>query len=775
MIIKAALFIQDAVDGVKRIQPRDGQQARRAFVWHLTLMPTVQMVAWLSCVLTFVERPLWCNQRAMRTSVHRPCENEMYPSYPVVYLSWWWNLCLETLCLLPLAGHSCLLLFVQGGRFWSNARQCGRMALAVFSVADMAIGYSTPESFFRLAPYLRLGFVVLYSNQVRTRLLLVAKTMPEVMGIFGMIVSFIAFFAWIGVLIFDKDSPEGRQYFADLGDGMWSLYILLTTANFPDVMMPIYRENRFAILFFFVFIVLGVFFLSNVMTAVVFNVYNEQNEESKQQKAELRKECLEEAFQLLSAERLEVDAGEYEGVHGCYNRCVGDNGCATYRHSESETTIYFRDGVWRLHKIGDDHQSWMYSCAGSGDSVPGGLWLLNEQLAGGIWGTLHTPGDIRVVYSQEVAKDTMDDVFKELNRYKDIAYVTGKDAVKKFDSLDKSHSGTLTREEFGELAKELLTRVRSTPKPPFLEWHFKSLTSNSAWLGLKGVVHHEHFDHAVDFVLLLNFAVMVAETWGAIVGDPDSSIEAQSERWRRVELGIASVYFLEACLKILTDGFERYWSQFKNQFDFLVTLATTATMILVFYPNSFSDPKIIRYVAMLRLLRVTRLLLRVRETRVVMRTFVRMLPQASAVAKVLLCFVYCFGVLGTQLFGGVINKDPNSKYFERVNNTAFAEADYYANNFNDMPSAVATLFELLVVNNWFVLAEGFGAACGTWAYAYFVVFHVLCVVICFNIVLSFILDTFVSGYERKGAEGKEGALSDEKDDQFDEEQYTTEG
>ena len=45
-----------------------------------------------------------------------------------------------------------------------------------------------------------------------------------------------------------------------------------------------------------------------------------------------------------------------------------------------------------------------------------------------------------------------------------------------------------------------------------------------------------------------------------------------------------------------------------------------------------------------------------------------------------------FSVLGTQLFGGVINTDPKSHYSKVLAATDFGQAGYYANNFNDMPS-----------------------------------------------------------------------------------------
>ena len=40
------------------------------------------------------------------------------------------------------------------------------------------------------------------------------------------------------------------------------------------------------------------------------------------------------------------------------------------------------------------------------------------------------------------------------------------------------------------------------------------------------------------------------------------------------------------------------------------------------------------------------------------------------------------------------------------NTTAYGAAGYYANSFNDMGSAWVTCFELLIVNNWFVICDG---------------------------------------------------------------------
>ena len=77
-----------------------------------------------------------------------------------------------------------------------------------------------------------------------------------------------------------------------------------------------------------------------------------------------------------------------------------------------------------------------------------------------------------------------------------------------------------------------------------------------------------------------------------------------------------------------------------------------------------------------------------------------------------------------------------------LSESAFGQANYYANNFNDMPSGFVTLFELLVVNNWFVLASGYEAVAGVYARWYFISFYLVGVVLGLNICVAFVLDTY---------------------------------
>lgn len=62
---------------------------------------------------------------------------------------------------------------------------------------------------------------------------------------------------------------QDNRNFDSLDKSFLSLFVCLTTANYPDVMMPAYRGSRWTPLFFVIFLGVGLFFLQNLLLAVV--------------------------------------------------------------------------------------------------------------------------------------------------------------------------------------------------------------------------------------------------------------------------------------------------------------------------------------------------------------------------------------------------------------------------------------------------------------------------------------------------------------------------
>lgn len=83
---------------------------------------------------------------------------------------------------------------------------------------------------------------------------------------------FILIFSILGFYLFSQVAND--TYFSTLQDSFVSLFVLLTTANFPDVMMPAYASSRFNAAFFIVYLALVLYFLMNLLLAVVYDTFS---------------------------------------------------------------------------------------------------------------------------------------------------------------------------------------------------------------------------------------------------------------------------------------------------------------------------------------------------------------------------------------------------------------------------------------------------------------------------------------------------------------------
>jgi len=78
---------------------------------------------------------------------------------------------------------------------------------------------------------------------------------------------------------------------------MFNILILQTTANFPDIMLPIYKDNRFASLFFVAFLLINNVILLNLTLSVFYMNYKKILQE-KIQNEEISREHLNRLFLL---------------------------------------------------------------------------------------------------------------------------------------------------------------------------------------------------------------------------------------------------------------------------------------------------------------------------------------------------------------------------------------------------------------------------------------------------------------------------------------------
>ena len=126
-----------------------------------------------------------------------------------------------------------------------------------------------------IADLLRPIIVVLFLCTLRQNLKDFMYDLLTSITITATIFAWVFLFSIVGFFMF-RYSFEGLEYFGSMSMSLASMFTLMTTANFPDVMLPAYNKDFFSVLFFGIYLLVGLFFLLNLLLAIVFGKFKDR-------------------------------------------------------------------------------------------------------------------------------------------------------------------------------------------------------------------------------------------------------------------------------------------------------------------------------------------------------------------------------------------------------------------------------------------------------------------------------------------------------------------
>jgi len=305
----------------------------------------------------------------------------------------------------------------------------------------------------------------------------------------------------------------------------------------------------------------------------------------------------------------------------------------------------------------------------------------------------------------------------------------------------------------------------------FMEQNFPGIYRTTWFQGLSNILESEKFEVGIEIILVLNAVVVGIQSYPELVGLDAKENYAISNGeidtiWETFETIFTVIYVAEATLKILVQGWNKYSADVRNIFDFAITIMSIAATAYVYYPNGYYDSRLVRYIVMARVLRLVRLLVSFKSFQLIGKTLRNIIPDASRVFLFLLCMMYAFSAIGMYAFGGMISRDPNNPLSNKLYGTDFAENHYWGNNFNCMLSGMNVCFDLLVINNWTIMSDGIVAVTGSkYSRFFFVVFHILGVIIVNNVVVAFVINSFITEWQQENSQtrsSKGGVVAGER-------------
>lgn len=110
---------------------------------------------------------------------------------------------------------------------------------------------------------------------------------------------------------------------------------------------------------------------------------------------------------------------------------------------------------------------------------------------------------------------------------------------------------------------------------------------------------------------------------------------------------------------------------------------------------------------LVRALRLLKLLKEIHHLNIIIYTVNALFTPFYTLLLVTFMLFYVFASIGDQIFGGKVNK-----YTIEITRDQSIPDNYVELNFNDFASSFVTLFVLMVVNNWFVVAKMYSKILG---------------------------------------------------------------
>ncbi|KAF3659657.1 Two pore calcium channel protein 1 [Capsicum baccatum] len=602
------------------------------FLWSINYLALV--------VLNFLEKPLWCSKHLVES-----CNNRGYYYLgQLPFLTGAESLIYEGVTFLLLAIHVLFPISYEGFHlYWRSLLNRLKVILLLILVADIVVYILFLADFyylpFRIAPYLRVVFFILNIRELRDSFFILAGMLRTYLNVVALTALFLLFSSWLGYVLFE-DTQQGKKKFTSYGTTLYQMFVLFTTSNNPDVWIPAYKESRWFCLFFVLYVLLGVYFVTNLVLAVVYDSFKSELVKQVAEKDRRKLRTLKKAFTLI-----------------------------------------------------DDSNN----------------------------GFLDKKQCIRL--------------FEELNKYRTLPKISGDDFEAIFTELDDTGDFKINLEEFADLCTAIGLRFQKEDSLPIFE-ACPNFYHSPASESLRNFVRGNTFEYIIVFILLVNLVAVIIETTLDIQNNSGQTF------WQKVEFIFGWLYVVEMALKVYTYGFENYWRDGQNRFDFVITwvivIGETATFVAPNDLTFLSNGEWIRYLLIARMLRLIRLLLHVDQYRGFVATFLTLIPSLMPYLGTIFCILCFYCSIGLQIFGGMVNAgNPN------LASTDLADNDYYLFNFNDYPSGMVTLFNILVMGNWQVWMQTYKELTGTaWSYVYFVSFYLISVLWLLNLIVAFVLEAF---------------------------------
>ncbi|XP_059474256.1 two pore calcium channel protein 1-like [Neocloeon triangulifer] len=184
--------------------------------------------------------------------------------------------------------------------FFKHKRTTIKGVALVTMVVEACVVLVRQSSHFRVTRAMRPIFLMdnHHCGGVRRFIRQIFQSLPPIVDMLGLLMVIVALYSLLAFFLFGLDPDD--PYFRSLPDAFVNLFVLLTTANFPDVMMPAYARSRWNSIFFVSYLSIVLYLLMNLLLAVVYEAFTSIERDKFRKLLLHKREAVKRAFTLLA-------------------------------------------------------------------------------------------------------------------------------------------------------------------------------------------------------------------------------------------------------------------------------------------------------------------------------------------------------------------------------------------------------------------------------------------------------------------------------------------
>ena len=229
-------------------------------------------------------------------------------------------------------------------------------------------------------------------------------------------------------------------------------------------------------------------------------------------------------------------------------------------------------------------------------------------------------------------------------------------------------------------------------------------------------------------------------------------------------------YFFEQALKIVGLGKRGYFLSLANLFEGIVTLLIIVIEFIILckfdlpFKHKVREPRsyytFVQLMNLFIVVRLLRVIPQIKSVSIAFGSMLEIVKNLRAFAGIIIVIYYLFALLGMAIFGENRVLE-NLELAEQANSLSYEKLGYFSYNFHDFAATLVLLWNIMVVNNWFIFLDAFSRATGTrFAQIYFILWWLVSVIVTLNLFISLVIEVFVTRWE--AYQGKKGAESGEE-------------